>query len=83
MLTYAFQGWNKQRCRKGRREIKWRNREGGLRNMTGDLKTHNELSATQDSLFPSMKTTSFHLRMFSPVFCKVILKKSSGRGELT
>ena len=34
------------------------NREGRLRNVTEDLKTHNELSVTQDSLFPSMGTTT-------------------------
>ena len=50
--------------------------------MTRDLKTHNKLPVTQDSLFPFMKTPSFRLRMFSPVFRKVILEESSGRGEL-
>ena len=47
-----------------------------------DLKTHNELSVTQESLFPSVKTTSFRLRMFCPVFRKEILEESFGRGGL-
>ena len=49
--------------------------------MTGNLKTHNELPVTQDSLFP-MKTTSFRFRMFCPVFRKVILEESE-RDKLT
>lgn len=56
------------------------NREGGLQNAIGDLKTHNELSVTQDSSFPS---TSFCFRMFGPVYCNVILEEFSGRDELT
>ena len=47
-----------------------------------DLKTYNELSMSQEPLFPSMKKTSFRLRMSCPVFPKVILEESSAKGEL-
>ena len=47
--------------------------DGGFEN------SNNELSVTQDSLFPSMKTTNFRFRMFCPVFGKAILKESSER----
>ena len=63
--------------------------ERGVKTLSGgtvkedwDLKTHNELSVTQESLFPSVKTTSFRLRMFCPVFRKEILEESFGRGGL-
>ena len=37
---------------------------------------------SQEPLFPSMKRTSFRLRMPCPVFPKVILEESSAKGEL-
>ena len=69
----SFRGGISSGVKGGGEELILESMKGNCKMWQGTENSDNELSVTQDSLFPSMKTTCFCF-MFCPVFCNVILK---------